>query len=259
MLNKFVTAKQPEIDALIAAEQQNTLPKAFTGKRPSFLAAISNTPTIAVIAEYKRASPSAGAINLILQPEDVATAYAKAGASALSILTEETYFMGSVDYLTRTTHVGLPLLRKDFLLHPLQIIQSAATPASAVLLIVRMLTDNTLSTMLTLCNQYNLDAVVEVFDEQDCQRAQQHNAKIIQVNNRNLNTLAIDTNTSTKLIQHKQQHEVWISASGLTKHAQVLTMQHCGFNAVLVGSFLMEQGTPQKALELLIKGEPHEG
>ena len=161
MLEKFRGAKQAEIAHLKALETAQQLPLPFSGQRPSFSDALLAHRPIAVIAEYKRASPSRGDINLDVPPADIAAMYAGAGAAAISVLTEETYFKGSIDYLEAISGAGLPMLRKDFLLHPLQVVETAATKASALLLIVRMLTDAELAEMLRLTYDAGLEAVVE--------------------------------------------------------------------------------------------------
>ncbi|NCC26429.1 MAG: indole-3-glycerol-phosphate synthase, partial [Deltaproteobacteria bacterium] len=152
MLERFKTAKRAEIDRLEEQARDRLIPPPFAGTRPSLAEALERHGPGAVIAEYKPASPSQGPINPGLRPEDVASAYAAGGASALSVLTEETYFQGSLSFLERMTDPGLPLLRKDFLFHPLQIWATAATPASALLLIVAMFEERSeLADMIASC------------------------------------------------------------------------------------------------------------
>ncbi|MHC1712212.1 MAG: indole-3-glycerol-phosphate synthase [Solidesulfovibrio sp.] len=251
MLEKFRAAQAPAIKRLKALEASEMLPKPYAGKRPSFSDALLAHGPIAVVAEYKRASPSKGDINLGLSPEEVAAIYAASGAAAISVLTEETYFKGSVDYLETMSGAGLPMLRKDFLLHPLQVVETAATKASALLLIVRMLTDAELSEMLGLTYDRGLEAVVEVFDEADLDRAEAVGAHIIQVNNRNLATLKTDLAVSRRLAARKRPGRIWISASGITTRSDVLNMANLGFNAVLVGTSIMSEPDPGAALSLL--------
>jgi len=251
MLEKFRAAKAPEIKRLKALEASQELPTPYAGPRPSFSDALLAKAPIAVIAEYKRASPSAGDINLGLSPEAVAAMYAASGAAAISVLTEETYFKGSIDYLETISGAGLPMLRKDFLLHPLQVVATAATRASALLLIVRMLTDVELADMIGLTYDLGLEAVVEVFDETDLQRAEAAGARIIQVNNRDLDTLATDLAVSRRLVARKRPGRIWISASGIQTRADVLNMASLGYNAVLVGTSVMAGEDPGAALALL--------
>ena len=265
MLERFRLAKQSEIEHLRTLEKAGQLPAPFKGKRPGFVQILKQKAPHAIIAEYKRASPSRGDINLEVSPEETATGYANAGAGALSVLTEERYFKGELGFLSRMAPVinGLPLLRKDFILDRLQVIQTASTPASAILLIVRMLDDQTLEELLRLCQELNLEPVSEVFDLQDLERAKKFAAKIIQVNNRDLDTLREDLETSRRLIKHKAQGEFWISASGISKPREFREMIALGFDAALVGSALMSGGSsgagPGPALAALMQPEDHKG
>lgn len=256
MLEKFRAAKLAEIAHLTALEAAENLPLPYQGARPSFSDALLAGAPIAVIAEYKRASPSAGDINLGLTPKDVAAMYAASGAAAMSVLTEEIYFKGSLDYLEAMSGPGLPLLRKDFLLHPLQVAATAATKASALLLIVRMLSDATLAEMLRHTYDAGLEAVVEVFDETDLARAEAADAHIVQVNSRDLNTLTTDLAVAERLAKRKHPGRIWIAASGIKTRADVLHMADLGFDAVLVGTSLMAGDNPGAALARLTGKEP---
>ncbi|MDD4952050.1 MAG: indole-3-glycerol-phosphate synthase [Desulfovibrionaceae bacterium] len=253
MLDKFRRAKAGEIARLRQAADAGRLPPAFSGKRPSFSRAlVSPGPGAAVIAEYKRASPSRGEINLGLTPELAAEAYARAGAAAMSVLTEERYFKGDLGFLADMSGPGLPLLRKDFLLDPLQVVQTAATPASALLLIARMfLLDSELFEMIKRAERLDLEPVVEVFDRADLNRARRAGAWIIQVNNRDLDSLEVDLDNSRRLVELKEPGETWISASGIQDRGQVLELGGLGFAAVLVGSALMASSDPGLALAKL--------
>lgn len=259
MLDKFRIAKQPEIERLRTLQTQGKLPAAFTGRRPSFSAALTQSPSIAVITEYKRASPSKGVINLNFGPEEIAACYAGAGASALSVLTEETYFQGELGYLERMTAPGLPLLRKDFLLDPLQVVQTAATPASALLLIVRMFDSaRVLGSMIGLAAELGLESVVEIFGESELETAREAGAQIIQVNNRDLDSLKTDLRTSERLAAKRNKdsfaEEIWISASGIQNSNNLRQMEDLGYQAALVGTFLMQGAAPDIALRHLIEG-----
>lgn len=256
MLEKFRGAKQAEIAHLKALETAQQLPLPFSGQRPSFSDALLAHRPIAVIAEYKRASPSRGDINLDVPPADIAAMYAGAGAAAISVLTEETYFKGSLDFLAAMRPAGLPLLRKDFLLHPLQVVATAATPASALLLIVRLVPDDVLADMLRLTYDAGLEAVVEIFDEADLSRAEAAGARIIQVNNRDLDTLKTDLAVAERLSRHKRPGRIWIAASGIASRADVLHMADLGYDAVLVGTSLMSQDDPGAALARLTGRDP---
>ena len=257
MLERFRKAQHEPIRSLMAMKADGIELPLYGGERPSFSGHLRSNGPGAVIAEYKRASPSRGDINLGREPEEIADLYASAGASAISVLTEQEHFKGDIAYIGRMAAPGLPLLRKDFLLHPLQVRQTASTPASALLLIVRMLDDSMLRDMLQETSAHGLEAVIEIFDRVDLERARAGLAAagspqaIIQVNNRDLSTLAVSELPSRELIKERQQSEVWISASGVGKREQVLERASLGFDAVLVGSSLMETPDPGKALAVL--------
>jgi indole-3-glycerol phosphate synthase len=254
MLEKFRKAKEREIARLALLRGAGAMPPPREGKRPGFAASLKESAGRAVIAEYKRASPSQGDINTDLAPAAVAAAYAKAGAAAVSALTEETYFKGSLDCLEMMAGAGLPLLRKDFILDPLQIDATAATSASAVLLIARMLDGAMLHGLLARCRSYGLEAVVEVFDARDLDRAREAGAAVIQVNNRDLSTLRVDLGVSRRLIDRKRAGEIWITASGLGTREDLASLLGLGFDAALVGTSLMDGPDPGAKLAVLLGG-----
>ncbi len=255
MLDKFRAAKAAEIAKLQQLDEDDQFPEPFSGFRPSFSFALLQKKNIAVIAEYKRASPSKGEINTSLSPGQVAAMYAEHGAAALSVLTEETYFKGNIEYLERMAVVGLPLLRKDFILDPVQVAHTATTPASAVLFIARMFNDaEELNILLDLAKDLGLESVVEVFNESDLAMAREAGSWIIQVNNRDLDTLRTDLNISARLITEKKSNEVWISASGIETAEELTLIRDLGYNAALVGTSLMQAKDPGLALGKLILG-----
>ena len=171
----------------------------------------------------------------------------------MSVLTEEEYFKGSLSFLHRASGAGLPLLRKDFILHPLQIEQTAATKASAVLLIARMVDVGLLRELLAQSLSYGLEAVTEVFTQDDLNAARQAGATILQVNNRDLDTLRVNLDCSRSLVAEKGQNEFWITASGIERPGQLEEMLALGFDAALVGSALMQNADPGSALRALLR------
>jgi len=256
MLERFRQAQLPGIARLYKQQAEGRLPEpqahSSAGERPSFSEAIRKAGRPAVIAEYKRASPSRGVINLTLTPADVARMYDEAGAACFSVLTEEAHFQGSLAYLTDMAFAGRPLLRKDFLLDPIQVAETAATPASALLLIMRMFPGAAeVREMLGECARFGLEAVCEVFDEADLDLARWAGAQIIQVNNRDLDRLVTDLDVSRRLAPRKLDGELWISASGLDAPEQLNQMADLGFDAVLIGTSLMCQTDPGAALKKL--------
>ena len=171
LLDRFREAKAEEIALLMDMASRRELPRPWKGRRPDFLKAIAEPPDgqpVAVIAEFKQSSPSRGVIASGLKPEEVAEQYAASGASCISVLTEEQFFGGRIGYLERMGRAGLPLLRKDFIFHQLQVMETASTPASALLLIVRLTPDaRTLRVLREQAEAYGMHAVVEVFDPAD--------------------------------------------------------------------------------------------
>jgi indole-3-glycerol phosphate synthase len=157
--------------------------------------------------------------------------------------------------LTEVVNLGLPLLRKDFIIHPLQVEATTATPASAILLIVRMFEDlNDLATLHALCLTHGLEPVVEVFDERDLDRAKEIGSTIIQVNNRDLDTLTTDLNRCLDLVRRKEEGEIWIGASGIATFEQVRELKSAGLDALLIGTALMQHGDPGQGLARLTGG-----
>lgn len=267
-LERFRAAKAPELAALRRAAREGTLPPPWKGPRPDFAAALCARPApgpLAVIAEYKRASPSRGVICEALSVEEVARLYAAAGAAALSVLTEEEWFHGELDFLARAARAleaagapRLPLLRKDFIFDPLQVAATAATPASALLLIVRLTPQVAeLRALREAAESFGMAAVVEVFDAADLALARESGARIIQVNARDLDSLRVDRDTPLALIRAHPPlaGEVWIAASGMDSFAHLAQAADAGYAAALVGTALMAGGEPGAALGRLLSGE----
>ncbi len=263
-LERFHQAKQAEVAALRLAAERGSLPAPLAASRPDFAAAL-RTPArrapLAVVAEYKRASPSRGVIREDLDVEEVVRQYAAAGASALSILTEETYFHGRLDFLSRAAAPGLcsatplPLLRKDFIFDPLQVRATAATPASALLLIVRLTPEAAvLRRLREEAESFGMHAVVEVFDAADLRLARESGARIIQVNARDLQTFAVDRAACLALAEAcpPENGEIWVAASGISEPSHLALAASAGYRAALVGTALMEHVRPGAALAALL-------
>ena len=269
MLSRFARVKAEEVARLKSLKAQGRFPRALEGARPSFAGALAPRGGLpAVIAEYKRASPSRGVICEDVGVEDCALAYAGAGASALSILTEEAFFKGSLGYLARaraalgTAGLGQPLLRKDFICDALQVEATFATPASALLLIVRFTPDaGRLRDLRQLAESQGLDAVVEVFGEADLETARESGARIIQVNARDLDTFKVDRAACLALARRcpPLPGEAWIAASGVFERAHLEEAGEAGFAACLVGTALMAGGRPGEALARLLGNASAQG
>lgn len=260
MLERFRQAKKAEIAALLRAQENGLLPAPKNSRRPDFASAIHSRKGISVIAEYKRASPSKGRIRSDLDVEDVARQYQAAGATAMSILTEESFFDGKLAYLEQAANVtngAVPLLRKDFIFDPIQIDATATTPAAALLLIARFYASaSELRELREHAESFGIAAVVEVFAADDLAMARDSGARIIQVNARDLDKLIVDRAACLELIRKNRpaKGEIWIAASGISKPEHLQEAEEIGFHAALVGSSLMESGQPGENLAALLKG-----
>jgi indole-3-glycerol phosphate synthase len=205
---------------------------------PSFRSAMART-TVALIAEVKRKSPSAGEIQAALDPVQHAEEYARAGAAAISVLTEGPNFGGSVADLRAVARRGrLPVLRKDFILDEAQILEARAAGASAILLIVRALTPERLVTLREFAEGLKLDALVEVHDQREQDMALDSGARIIGVNSRNLDTLAIDVPAAWALLGRIPPDRIAIAESGMANLTDVEQAAAAGADGVLIGTAL---------------------
>jgi indole-3-glycerol phosphate synthase len=208
-----------------------------------------------IIAEIKKASPSRGLMCTDFNPEKIAQEYVAGGAAAISVLTEPHFFQGNLDYLRQLSQqITLPLLRKDFIVHEYQIYEAVTYGAAAVLLIVAALTDDEIRSFLDLCRRLRLDALIEVHNEIELQRAVQAGAEMIGINNRNLITFTIDLQTSFDLVQKMPAQVVRVTESGLSNRGQLTQMQEAGFHAALLGEILMKQPNRKQFLNEL-RGE----
>jgi len=225
---------------------------------PPFFEALVTGDDIAVIAEVKRASPSRGVIRDDFDPTAIAETYEQEGAAAISVLTDEKYFQGSADTLTQVSNVvDLPVLRKDFVIDPYQVYEARAIGASAVLLILAIVSPSELEELLALCKELGLDALVEVHTEGEALLAVEAGAEVIGINNRNLKTFETDIATTLTLIEHIPDEIAVVSESGIQTREDVVRLRDAGADAVLVGECLMrEPDIGRKLRELLGKGGP---
>nr|WP_321304834.1 indole-3-glycerol phosphate synthase TrpC [uncultured Sphaerochaeta sp.] len=207
---------------------------------------------LAVIAEVKKASPSKGVIATSFDPLAIAKEYETGGASALSVLTEPTRFLGDDAYLANIGEiVPLPLLRKDFIITAYQILESRILGASAILLIAALLDHNTLSSFLSLTRSLGMDALVEVHDEVEMDLALGAGATIIGVNNRNLHTFSVNLETSLRLIHSIPSSVTAVSESGIRGREDAILLKEAGFSAILVGEQLMRRVDRAQAVQEL--------
>jgi indole-3-glycerol phosphate synthase len=207
-----------------------------------------------VIAEFKRRSPSRGVIRDDLQPTAVAQAYEIGGAAALSVLTEEQYFAGSLEDLQQARAATLlPTLRKDFIVDPYQVREAWVAGADAVLLIVAIVSDHELRRLMATTRELGLDALVEVHTAVELDKALAVEAEIIGVNNRDLGTLDVRLETSLELATRIPDGVLKVSESGIRTGEDVSRVRAAGYDAVLVGEHLMSSPDPHRALEKLIR------
>ena len=210
---------------------------------------------LSVIAEVKKASPSKGVIRANFNPAKIAKAYEAAGADALSVLTEESYFQGSSEYLRQIRRaVSVPILRKDFIIDPYQIYEARVIGADAVLLIAALLDEAALKDYVKIAHFLGLACLTEVHNEAELAVALEAGGEIIGINNRDLKTFHVDLNTTARLARLIPKGRVLVSESGVTDPADVQTLKECGANAVLIGETLMCSADVAQTLRQLRDG-----
>jgi len=253
ILERIVAQKKTEVAAAkktvpAAAVEQEA--RAATDRRP-FLAVLAQPGPhgVNIIAEIKRASPSKGIIREDLDPADYASRYQSAGAAALSVLTDEVFFRGSLGDLRRARAATvLPVLRKDFIISSYQVFESAAAGADAILLIVRILSARQLEAYLALAGELQVDALVEVHSEQELDRATAAGARLIGVNNRNLEIFKTDIATSIGLARRFGPQQVGVAESGIRSRQDVLEIRAAGIFNFLIGESLVRAEDTQARL-----------
>jgi indole-3-glycerol phosphate synthase len=242
MLDEIIAATRARIAHLDSAALQaaaSGLPAARS------LETALAAPGLGIIAEVKRRSPSRGQLAADLDPADRATAYARGGATAISVLTEPEFFAGSLEDLVAVRHaVEIPVLRKDFVVHDAQIWESRLAGADAVLLIVAALTDEELTHLIGVASTAGLDALVEVHTAVEAQRAMAAGARLVGVNNRDLGTFTVDLATAESLAEVVADAPVRVAESGIMAAEDAGRMAAAGYNAVLVGEALVRANDP---------------
>ena len=194
----------------------------------------------AIIAEIKKASPSAGIIKEDFDPIKIAMEYESFGASALSILTEEDFFMGSIEYLKDVKKItSLPILRKDFMIDEYQIYESKLIGADCILLIASILTDQQIEDFITIAKKLELDYLIEVHDENELKRVDRFEDALIGVNNRNLETFEVDLNNSVRLRNSFRQNNIFIAESGIKSREDMNYLKMNNIKVFLIGESLM--------------------
>jgi indole-3-glycerol phosphate synthase len=205
-------------------------------------------PGTSLVAEYKRRSPSAGTIRDNASVTEIVQAYERGGAAALSILTEEDHFGGSLDDLKEARAAShLPILRKDFTVDPYQLYEARAAGADAILLVVGSLTDDQLGRLYTETRALDLDALVEIHDEEELERALEFDVDVIGINNRDLTDFTVDLSRTFDLLADVPAGKTVVSESGIVYREQVEELERVGVDAVLVGETVMRAEDPESA------------
>ncbi|NLW49688.1 MAG: indole-3-glycerol phosphate synthase TrpC [Candidatus Brocadiaceae bacterium] len=256
ILARICRAKRDEIDALARVGRSALLARAARQPAPrAFRKALCDAPGTALIAEVKKASPSVGVIRADFDPARMARDYERGGAAALSVLTDRPFFQGSPDFVEHVRQAtALPVLRKDFLLDPLQVIEARGLGADACLLIVAALEAAALRDLMALARDLHMDALVEAHDGHELDVALDAGADLVGVNNRNLRTFEVTLETAERLAGRVPDGVVLVAESGIRTPADVERLRACGVKAILVGETLMRAADPGAAARALMGG-----
>ena len=257
ILDKIIDSKKEEVAhhkrKLFLEDMKGQVRDAFP--TISLLKALKGEGT-KIIAEIKRASPSAGPLRPDLNPMDLAQSYNEAGASAISILTDKPFFQGSLDDLKKVRErVRLPLLRKDFLIDPYQVYEARCFGADAILLIARILAPNQLEDLMGLATTLGLDSLVEVHSQREWESVKDKKPKLLGINNRDLDALKTDIETTIRLVEDIPDDIVLISESGIETLEDIKRLkEEAGVFRFLIGEALLKTPNPAKKLEKLLNG-----
>ena len=247
-------------DAVRRRQQERSLAdlaaEVETGREGRPFAEALYRPGTSVIAEHKRRSPSAGTIRDGASCSEIVTAYERGGAAAVSILTEETHFGGSLaDLREARAATELPILRKDFTIDPYQLYEAKVAGADAVLLVVGALEQGDLASLYAQSRELDLDALVEIHDDDELERALELDCDVIGINNRNLEDFSVDIQRTFDLLADVPAGKVVVSESGIHHRGQIEELEQVGVDAVLVGEAIMRAPDPESALRELTNSE----
>jgi indole-3-glycerol phosphate synthase len=258
VLDQLVATKRREIEAAKTVRLESTLESQLAGAPPirDFFAALAQAGPIRLIAEVKKASPSQGVIRADFNPVEIARTYERHGAACISVLTDESYFQGSLDDLRRVrAAVGLPVLRKDFILDRYQLLEARAAGADAVLLIAECLDDCRLRALHNEALELGLTPLVELYEPANLPRVLEAGATLVGVNNRDLRTFEVDLGHTLVLRSQVPDECLLVGESGIRSRADVERLEAAGIDAMLVGESLMRRPDIGAAVdELLGKG-----
>jgi indole-3-glycerol phosphate synthase len=254
ILDDIVAHKHREIEAAKSARPELQVRAAAEAAPPprKFFDALAAPGRIKLIAEVKKASPSAGVIRADFEPVEIAQTYKQHGATCLSVLTDEKFFQGSLDYLRRIrAKVALPLLRKDFILDKYQLYEARAAGADAVLLIAECLDDCHLRALHNEAVNLGMSPLVELYDPENLPRVLEAGATLIGINNRDLHTFKTDLDHTLRIREKVPDTFVLVSESGIRTHADVERLEAAGVDAILVGETLMASADIGQAIDTL--------
>jgi len=253
-LEQILAHTQLEVTERRAVADTALLERKAAAHTPRGFEAALRRATPAIIAELKKASPSRGLIRPDFDPAALARSLESAGAAALSVLTDEKFFRGSLENLTlASAATSIPCLRKDFIIDPFQILEARAASADAILLIVAALSDARLETLRDEARRMSLDVLCEVHDRAELDRAAALGFTIIGVNSRNLHTMQVQPRTQLELAEWLPRTAVHVAESGIRTASDISQMRAAGYNAFLIGESLMGQPDPAAALTSLIE------
>jgi len=238
------------LDGLVRAAKEVTVHSAFKKS-------ISRPHHVNLIAELKKASPSKGVLRADFNPTKIAVTYQANGASALSVLTDERFFEGRLEYIQKVKEsVSLPVLRKDFIIDEYQIYESVVAGADAILLIADLLSVNELTGFYDLASSLGLDAMIEVHNEEDVEKALATDAGIIGINNRDLHTFRVDLGVTQKLVRLLPANKIKVSESGIKTYEDIMSLKSLGVNAVLIGEAFMEASDIGAKMREIMRHQP---
>jgi indole-3-glycerol phosphate synthase len=255
ILDKIVSSKRVEIERAKGALPEREVIAQLADAPPvrNFFTALAVGPPIKLIAEVKKASPSAGVIRKDFDPVTIARIYEAHGASCVSVLTDESYFQGHLDYLRAIRQaVSLPILRKDFVLDAYQVFEARAAGADAVLLIAECLDNCKLRKLFNTICELGMTPLVELYDPENLQRVFDAGATLIGVNNRNLHTFEVDLEHTIRMRKRVPDECVLVGESGIKTYADVERLQTAGVDAILVGESLMRKADIGSAVDQLM-------
>jgi len=249
------------LDTIVERKKQEVAQLKTTGvTRPElpvdpprgFMQALTQSPEIAVIAEAKKASPSKGVISPDFDPAAIASSYERGGAEALSVLTDVTFFQGALDYIPVVRQkVKLPVIRKDFIIHELQIEEAANYGADAILLIAAILDEKQIRDYLQMSAELQMDVLVEVHDEKELEKSLAAGSRLIGINNRDLRDFTVDLGTTIRLRREIPDSIPVVSESGIRSHEDMKMLEDHGIMAALIGETLMRANDREAALRQL--------